>query len=439
MNSILLEEVLQRLQITALNAMQLASLTEYKKEGDLVLLSPTGSGKTLAFLLPLLSSLHPSATGVQALILSPSRELALQIEHVFKSMGTGYKVNACYGGHPFKIEKNNLTQAPAVLVGTPGRLADHLRRNSFDASSISLLVMDEFDKSLEFGFEKDMSFIIAQCTGLRKRMLTSATKPLEIPSFTGIRSPIELNYLTTTKAPEGLSLKTVHSEGHDKLHTLFQLICKIGNGVSLVFCNHRDAVDRISELLREQGVVHDVFHGGLEQENRERALIKFRNGSHRLLITTDLASRGLDIPEIEHVIHYQLPLTEDSFIHRNGRTARMHAAGTAYLVMAQDEKIPQYITQPTSEELLPDKTYLPELPLWETLYIGGGKKDKINKVDIVGLLLQKGNMTKDDLGLIEVQDKASFVAIKRDRIEQVLSSIRNEKIKKQKVKMAISR
>jgi superfamily II DNA/RNA helicase len=419
--------------------MQMASLEEAKKENDLVLLSPTGSGKTLAFLLPLLTSLKTDTLGVQALILSPSRELALQIEQVFKSMGTGFKVNACYGGHPFKTEKNNLSQAPAVLVGTPGRLADHLRRNSFDPTTISFLVMDEFDKALEFGFEKDMSFIIAQCTGLKKRMLTSATKPLEIPAFAGIQSPIELNYLTATKALDGLVLKAVRSEGHDKLYTLFKLICKIGSGMSLVFCNHRDAVDRISELLREQGIMHDVFHGGLEQENRERALIKFRNGSHRLLITTDLASRGLDIPEIEHVIHYQLPLTEDSFIHRNGRTARMHAEGTAYLVMAKDEELPKYIHQKITEEPLSDKAPLPELPLWETLYIGGGKKDKINKVDIVGLLLQKGGLAKDDLGLIEVQDKASFVAIKRDKIHDALDLIRNEKIKKMKLKMAVSR
>lgn len=439
MNSNTLEDVLKRLQITALNAMQLASLEESKKDKDLVLLSPTGSGKTLAFLLPLLASLRPEASGVQALILSPSRELALQIEQVFKSMGTGFKVNACYGGHPFKVEKNNLSQAPAVLVGTPGRLADHLRRNSFDPSSISFLVMDEFDKALEFGFEKDMSFIIAQCSGLTKRMLTSATKPLEIPTFAGIQSPTELNFLTETKATQGLELKSVRAEGVDKLYTLFKLICKIGDGVSLIFCNHRDAVDRISDLLHEQGVVHDVFHGGLEQENRERALIKFRNGSHRLLITTDLASRGLDIPEIKHVIHYQLPLTEDSFIHRNGRTARMHAEGTAYLVMAKDEELPKYIHQKITEESVSEKLPLPELPDWETLYIGGGKKDKINKVDIVGLLLQKGGLAKDELGLIEVQDKASFVAIKRNKIHQTLDLIRNEKIKKMKLKMAVSR
>lgn len=439
MNPNTLEEVLKRLHITALNAMQLATLEEAKKNNDLILLSPTGSGKTLAFLLPLLASLQPQKSGVQALILSPSRELALQIEQVFKSMGTGFKVNACYGGHPFKIEKNNLSQAPAVLVGTPGRLADHLRRDSFDPSTVSFLVLDEFDKSLEFGFEKDMSFIIAQCSGLKKRMLTSATKPEEIPAFTGLITPVELNYLTETKTPEGLVLKTVRSEGHDKLQTLFKLICKIGSGVSLVFCNHRDAVDRISDLLYEQGIVHDVFHGGLEQENRERALIKFRNGSHRLLITTDLASRGLDIPEIEHVIHYQLPLTEDSFIHRNGRTARMHAEGTAYLVMAKEEELPKYIHQKTTEEVLDDKVALPELPPWETLYIGGGKKDKINKVDIVGLLLQKGGLSKEDLGLIEVQDKSSFVAIKRDKIYDTLDRIRQEKIKKLKLKMAVSR
>lgn len=439
MNKVQVQEVLNNLNITSLNEMQLKALEAFDQPHDLVILSPTGSGKTLAFLLPILSWLKEDVKGVQALILSPSRELALQIEHVFKSMGSSFKVNSSYGGHAFKIEQNNLSQAPAVLVGTPGRLADHIRRESFDPSTVTLLILDEFDKALEFGFEKDMSFIIAQCPSVRKRMLTSATKPDAISSFTGISNPIELNFLTEVSTPKGLSFKSVVSDGHDKLDVLFKLLCSLPVGPSLVFCNHRDAVDRISELLKQKGIKHGVFHGGLEQVERERALIKFRNGSHAMLITTDLAARGLDIPNIKHVVHYQLPLTEDAFIHRSGRTARMHAEGTAYLVLAEGEEYPKYLKEKPTLFHLEEVLVVPELPVWETLYISAGKKDKINKVDIVGLVLQKGALTKEDLGLIEVQDNASYVAIKRDKIQEVLARIRHEKIKKQKVKMDIAR
>jgi superfamily II DNA/RNA helicase len=439
MNSNQLQEVLTNLKITSLNAIQESAIETFKKSNEMIIISPTGSGKTLAFLLPTLALLNEDVKGVQALILSPSRELALQIEQVFKSMGTAFKINSAYGGHAFKTEQNNLSQAPAILVGTPGRLADHIRRESFDASTISILILDEFDKALEYGFEKDMSFIISKCDAISKRILTSATKPKEIPEFTGITKPIELNFLSNEKTPKGLTFKSVVSDHNDKLEVLFKLLCSISSGNTLVFCNHRDAVDRISELLKEKGIKHGVFHGGLEQVERERALIKFRSGSHTILITTDLAARGLDIPNIEHVVHYQMPHTEDAFIHRSGRTARMHAEGTAYLVLAEGEDYPTYLSEKPTLFNLDEQLTLPELPVWETLYISAGKKDKINKVDIVGLILQKGGLQKDELGLIEVQDNASYVAIKRDKIKGLLDRIRNEKIKKQKVKMDIAR
>ncbi len=268
-------------------------------KNDVILLAPTGSGKTLAFLLPLLSVLDANVPLVQAatLILVPSRELALQIEQVFKAMGNGFKVNCCYGGHSTKIERNNLFwQPPALLIGTPGRIAHHLRRESFSTDKIATLILDEFDKSLEFGFQEDMAYIIGQLPAIKKRVLTSATKMDEIPAFTGVKKPIELNFLDNKANAPDLKLKAVISPAADKLDTLFSLICKIGNKPMLIFCNHRDAVERISDLLWNRGLVHDIFHGGMEQEDRERALLKFRNGSHRILITTDLASRGLDIP-----------------------------------------------------------------------------------------------------------------------------------------------
>jgi len=416
--------------------MQQTALAAAKKS-DVILLSPTGSGKTLGFLLPLLEILMPGVDGVQALVLVPSRELALQIEQVFKTMGTGFKVNCCYGGHPIKIERNNLSQPPALLIGTPGRIVQHLREENFAAEGIHALVLDEFDKSLEFGFQVDMNYIIRHLPALRKRILTSATKMDEIPAFTGVRNPIEVDFLQNKTEKPDIKLKAVISPAADKLDTLFSLICKIGDKAALVFCNHREAVDRISDLLWERGIVHDVFHGGMEQEDRERALLKFRNGSHHLLITTDLASRGLDIPEIEYVVHYQLPHTEEAFLHRNGRTARWHSKGTSYLILTEDEKL-GYLKQSPEIETLPEKNIIPKPSPWVTLYIAAGKKDKINKVDIVGLLLKKGELTKEDLGLIEVLDHSSYAAVKRNRVERTLQLIKAEKIKNKKIKIEVS-
>jgi superfamily II DNA/RNA helicase len=432
----MIKQALENLKINALNEMQQAAISAAKKS-DVILLSPTGSGKTLGFLLPLLGLLDTHINTVQALILVPSRELALQIEQVFKTIGSGFKVNCCYGGHSVKIERNNLSQPPAVLIGTPGRIAHHLRRDSFSTDTIRTLILDEFDKALEFGFQEDMTYIIKQLPSVKMRMLTSATAMSEIPAFTGINKPVTLNYLTSTAIAPDLKHKVVIAEAADKLEALFALICKIGNEATLVFCNHRDAVDRISDLLWDMGLPHGIFHGGMEQEDRERALLKFRNGSHRLLITTDLASRGLDIPEIEHVIHYQLPHNEEAFVHRNGRTARMHATGTSYLILAPDEK-PSYLTALPEVEELPQKPVVPKPSPWITLYIAAGKKDKVNKIDIVGLLHKKGELDKEELGLIEVLDNSSYAAVKRNRVERTLQLIKGEKIKNKKVKIEIS-
>ena len=435
----MIAKILEKLKIDSLNEMQLTSLEAAEKECDLILFSPTGSGKTLGFLLPVLKKLDPSIKGVQALILVPSRELALQIEQVFKQMGTGFKVNCCYGGHPIKTECDNLSEPPAVLVGTPGRINYHLKSNNFQTDTIQTLVLDEFDKALEFGFQEDMSFIISQLKNLSKRILTSATRMEEIPDFTGVTEHIELNFLSDTPFKlKGLKQKYVVSEGTDKLETLFKLICKLNNKTTLVFCNHRDAVERISGILWNMELAHGIFHGGMEQNDREKALIKFRNGSHRILITTDLASRGLDIPEIEFVVHYQLPLTEDAYIHRNGRTARMNSTGTSYLILAEEEKLPKFIKEKPAKETLPSESKIPENSPWITLYIAAGKKDKINKVDIVGFLMQKGKLTKQELGLIEVLDNSSYAAILRAKITPLLANLKHEKIKNKKIKMAIS-
>ena len=169
--------------------MQLAAIESINQHNEVILLSPTGSGKTLAFLLPVLQSINKDAANVQILVLTPTRELALQIEQVFKLMNTGCKVTCCYGGHKMSIEKNTLTEPPVILIGTPGRVSDHIRRGNFNTQSIHTLILDEFDKSLELGFSEEMSAIIRNLDTVSKRILTSATKALEIPEFTNIKNP----------------------------------------------------------------------------------------------------------------------------------------------------------------------------------------------------------------------------------------------------------
>jgi len=440
-NNIPVQKILANLQIDELNDMQLAALKANEESDNVILLSTTGSGKTLAFLLPIIQLLTKESKLVQALILVPSRELAIQIDEVFRKMATGYKVTCCYGGHKRETEENNLLQAPALIVGTPGRVADHIRRSNFKLEGIATLVLDEFDKSLELGFQEEMSFIIGSLPSVKKRILTSATEAVRIPDFIGLASPVRLNFLSPMEKPpeDELVVRTVLSPDKDKSETLFRLICSVGSKSMIVFCNHRESVERTSMLLKDKGIVNVFYHGGMEQQERESAMCKFKNGTSNVLVTTDLASRGLDIPDIKYIIHYHLPATEDVYTHRNGRTARMEAGGKSVLILSEEEKLPAYIKGHVEAIELPEKVELPEKPKWSTLFIAAGKKDKVNKIDIVGFLSNKGLLKKDDIGLIEVKDFFSFVAIRKLKVGEVLELIKDEKIKNKKVKMAVAK
>lgn len=434
-----LDTILARLKIKALNEMQLASMDAVEKHDNVMLLSATGSGKTLAFLLPLTKLIDPAVKTTQAIIVVPSRELALQIESVFKSMGTNLKVTCCYGGHARETEENNLKQPPYLLIGTPGRLADHIRRGNITTDTIETLVLDEFDKSLEFGFSDEMSFIIGSLKSLKKRMLISATEAVEVPGFIGLQDAMKLDFLQTKDEETGLTIKTVQSDDKDKLETLFRLICMLGNRSTIVFCNHRESVERTSNWLKEKDIINVFYHGALEQQERDAALCKFRNGTSNVLVTTDLAARGLDIANIRYIIHYHLPGGEDVFTHRNGRTARMDASGTAILILSPEEKLPGYIDPGVEKIELPATATKPERPHWSTLFIAAGKKDKVNKVDIVGFLTNKGKLKKEDIGLIEVKDFFSFVAVRKLKVSGALQLIKDQKIKNKKVMIAVAK
>lgn len=431
--------LLINLGIESLNEMQEVAQTTILNDNNVLLLSPTGSGKTLAFLMPIFQLLEENTPTVQCLILVPSRELGLQIEQVWKKMGTNYKVNICYGGHSLDTEIKNLSNPPAILIGTPGRIKDHLERKSFEVENITTLVLDEFDKSLQLGFHEEMSFIISRLPKLNKRVLVSATAGIEIPKYTRVVNPTVLDFIVEEEENSNLDVKLVISKEKDKINTLFQLICSLKGESAIVFCNHRDAVERISDTLNEKGIYATFYHGGMDQDERERALIQFRNGSMSYLITTDLAARGLDIPEMKHVIHYHLPLKEDEFTHRNGRTARMQASGTAYALIHESEKKLGYFDYSLEKLVVTETTRLPRPPQFQTIYISGGKKNKLNKFDIVGFFSQKGKLEKGDLGLIEVKDFISFAAVKYGKVNDFLKNIRDEKMKGKKYKIEVAR
>jgi superfamily II DNA/RNA helicase len=424
-------QALSNLKIDTLNPMQEAAIDAWKEGKDLILLSPTGSGKTLAYLLPLLETLKPDVKGVQAVVLVPSRELALQIDQVFKSMNTPYKAMSCYGGRPAMEEHRTMKgMEPSIIIGTPGRMNDHLSKQNFDASTVKTLVIDEFDKCLEFGFQEEMATVIGQLPKLERRYLLSATESEEIPQFTGMNRTTRLNFLDTEEElSERIHIYKVMSPIKDKLETLYKLLCTLGSESTLVFCNHRESVDRVGKYLQSQKLPCGIFHGGMEQEDRERSLYKFRNGSCHVLISTDLAARGLDIPDIDHIVHYHMPIQEDGYIHRNGRTARWEAEGNSYIILHGEETLPAYVSEEPEIFELPEQTPKPSQPEFVTLYIGKGKKDKINKIDIVGFLSKKGNLGKEEIGRIDVKDHYAFAAVSRKKVKQTLQLIRNEKIK----------
>ncbi|WP_405206271.1 DEAD/DEAH box helicase [Aquimarina sp. LLG6339-5] len=424
--------ILQKLGIEKLNPMQEEAKLAISSSDNIILLSPTGTGKTLAFLLPIIEALDKNCTEIQTLILVPSRELAIQIEQVARDMGTGYKINAVYGGRAGSQDRLDLKHRPAILIGTPGRVADRLRRDNFSIDFIKIIVLDEFDKSLEIGFEKEMTEIIENLPNIQKRVLTSATQEVSVPEFVGLHNPVQIDYLD--EGHSQLQIKSIVSDTKDKLPILVKALSHIGNQPGIIFCNYKDSIQRVSDYLKEHKISHGCFYGGMEQKDRERALIKFRNGTHQIIIATDLAARGIDIPEIKYIIHYHLPLKSQEFTHRNGRTARMNADGTAYILQWKDEQLPDFIIDPATEELV--DAPIPKQSDWKTLFISGGRRDKISKGDIAGLFFKQGKLSKEELGIIEIKPDCAFVAVKASKAKKVIEQVTNTRLKKKKVRVS---
>ena len=428
------QDILTKLNIHTLNPMQQEAIAVIESTANTILLSPTGTGKTLGFSLPLLKYLDSDCHEVQALILVPTRELAIQIEQVIRTMGSGFKINAVYGGRPMSKDKIEIKHNPAVLIGTPGRILDHFNSDRFSKESIKTLILDEFDKSLEQGFEDQMKSIIDQLPAISKRILTSATQGVSVPVFVKLNQPTTINYLNQN-TPSKLAIKTVISPDKNKLKTLLSLLEHIGNEPGIIFCNFRDSISEVSEFLERHKISHTCFSGGMEQKERERALIKFRNGSSQVLLATDLAARGIDIPEMKFIVHYELPIHKEEFIHRNGRTARVDAKGTAYVLKWQDQLLPEFILNVKGIDISEKAPYKPQY--WQTLFISGGRKDKISKGDIAGLFFKQGKLDKHELGTIELKQDCAFVAVPLAKADDLILNLNNTRLKKKKVRVTV--
>lgn len=417
--------------------MQKQFAESYVCASDIVLISSTGSGKTLAYLLPIISGVKFDSNTVKVVIIVPSRELALQIEDVIRSLSSGLRVVCCYGGHNNAVERRSLEYGADIIVATPGRLLDHIERQVLDVSQVDCVVLDEFDKSLEFGFEDEMSAVFYNFKKLKKRVLVSATAIDEIPAFVGVSDPVTLDYAVKDFLKPKIEAKIVECARGDFRDGLFNLLAEYAGRKCIVFCNFREATQDLSDYLWEREVENEFFHGAMEQQDRERVLIKFKNGSCPVLVATDLAARGLDVDEVACVIHYQMPQTEDAFIHRNGRTARMEREGDSFILKSENEFLRDYIGD-SLEYYTPKKAvkygYSPE---WTTLYIGRGKKDKLGKGDIVGFICSKCGVDVESIGQIDLKDFYAYVAVRSDIVDKVVDTAKIEKLKGRKTRILV--
>ncbi len=436
--------ILSKLHIDELNVMQQEALDTIRgTERNVVILSPTGSGKTLAYMLPLVGKLNAAEDTVQAVVITPGRELAMQSDNVFRSMGTSLRSTSCYGGRTAMDEHKVIKQVkPHVVFGTPGRLNDHLDKENISPYNIRYAVIDEFDKCLEMGFHDEMKRLLKKLPGLRQLILLSATDAESIPNFVSLDKAVKMSYLDAEEqVSERVDIFQVRSETKDKLETLNRLLRHLGDESSIVFLNYRDGVERTADYLRREGFAVSSMHGGMEQKQREDSLYRFANGSANVLVATDLASRGLDIPHVDNILHYHLPQNEDGYIHRVGRTGRWDATGRAFFVLGPEEEKPEFIQNDFVDYLvegeggamdpLPPLDCLPppSRARMTTLYIGKGKKDKISKGDIVGFLCRKGGLEQGDIGRIDVKDRYSYVAVASRKAHETLKKVQGEKIK----------
>lgn len=426
-------EIQQRIRcmgISELNPMQ--RVASAVRAPGMILLAPTGSGKTLAFSIAVLKRLKAPGIGVQAVIMAPSRELAMQIHSVLRPLATGYKTLCMYGGNAFSAEEASVRGGiPDIVIATPGRLLDHLNRKTLAVSGARVLVVDEYDKTLELGFQNEVRRIVRTLNHLTFCALTSATRLDELPPFINADKAEIIDALEDSR-PQ-IMVMEVPSATRDKLDTLAALLRHI-NAPAMVFVNHRDAVDRVCKSLRSRGVTAMTYHGGMDQRDREIAVAAFRSGAAPVLVATDLAARGLDISGVDAVIHYHLPVNEQAYTHRNGRTARAGASGNAYVITGPDEVTPDYIV--THHPFYPDMSAIDDIRApWAMLYINAGKREKISKGDIAGFIMKQCGIAAADVGTITIGLDYALVAVRPADVSRIINVAKSTRLKNQRVRI----
>jgi ATP-dependent RNA helicase DbpA len=408
----------------------------------------TGSGKTAAFGLSILHQITTDKQEVQAVVIVPTRELAVQIRHELKKYGkyiNNLKISAFYGGHSFSQERASLSHPPHILVGTPGRITDHLNRKTLDFGSVKHLVLDEADKLLEMGFEEEIDHILSFIPSKRQTILFSATMPEDVKELitNSLKHP-QFVKASQQAIPDQVKLIGIKVEHTDRKEVVVNLVRSIDSSGTVIFTNTRIAADEIAALLLEQGISVKALHGGMEQVDRDKTMTLFRNKTTQVLVATDVAARGLDIASLKNIIHYELPIDAAAYLHRSGRTGRAGKSGTVYtLATTRDEKQLRDWEQVRMDEWLAAKdlkekaTNAPVTTnsAFATLHISGGRKDKISPRDIVGALIAEAGLKADQIGKIEIQDRMSFVAVPEEQSTAIAEKLSNGKIKGRKFRV----
>lgn len=450
LNAALLKS-LDALNYTSPTPIQEQSIPLLLQGHDVAGQAETGSGKTAAFGLPLLQSINPGLQQVQALVVVPTRELAVQVRQELKQYARfipNLKITAFYGGHSFRLEEDSLAHPPQVLVGTPGRLTDHLSRRTLDLSNVAQVVLDEADKLLEMGFEEELDELLRALPRKRQTILFSATMEEDVKELiaNSLQDP-KFVQASAAAVPDRIVYYGLKVQDAQKPQALVQLLQSIDPAGTVVFVNARLTTVEVAQHLQEHGFQARALHGKLEQSDRDKTMTLFRNGTASILVATDLAARGLDMEVVQQIIHFELPQHQDAYQHRSGRTGRAGKSGTVYTLLnsRETQKLEQWPDVQVNEwldlnELAAADTPAPvEAPALTTLHISGGRKDKLSPRDIVGALIAEVGLKAAEIGKIEIQDRHSFVAIPEEAASAAVRILSAARIKGKRYKVSFVR
>ena len=440
-------ENLNAIGYSEMTPIQAQSLPQVLAGKDLIAKAKTGSGKTAAFGIGLLDKLAPSGFFVQALVLCPTRELATQVAKELRKLARyrqNTKIVTICGGQPIGPQIGSLEHGAHVVVGTPGRIKDHLRKGTLRINRINTLVLDEADRMLDMGFSDDIQDILEQTPSNRQTLLFSATYPKEIRQISDQyqRDPVEVS-VESFHSDSQISQRFYRVEKDQKTDALIRLLGHHRPVSSVVFCNTRQQCNDISQALKEAGHVARPLHGDLDQKDRDMVLTQFANGSCSVLVATDVAARGLDIDDLSAVVNYDLPKDPEIYIHRIGRTGRAGKEGMAISLHTEREEYKMEIISEYQQAELPrvsidqisSRPEAPQPPRMATLCIAGGRKDKVRPGDILGALTGEAGIPGTAVGKIDVVDYFAYVAVERKVAREALDRLRDGKIKGRKFKV----